>query len=129
IPDASPNPVRPMTETMALRLRPVFGIALLLGSAMALSQCGGGSPTAPQQTIETVPVANNPTPITTPTPDPVTETPVQPPVIPPPGSSSTFVNVLGDTGWCGSPALGPLSRLFERFDGDILLAGDLAYPS
>ena len=42
---------------------------------------------------------------------------------------SAFVNVLGDTGWCGSPALGPLSRLFERFDGDILLAGDLAYPS
>jgi 3',5'-cyclic AMP phosphodiesterase CpdA len=39
------------------------------------------------------------------------------------------VNVLGDTGWCGSPALGPLSRLFERYDGDILLAGDLAYPS
>jgi len=36
---------------------------------------------------------------------------------------------LGDTGWCGSPALGPLARLFERFDGDILLAGDLAYPS
>jgi 3',5'-cyclic AMP phosphodiesterase CpdA len=39
------------------------------------------------------------------------------------------VNVLGDTGWCGSPALGPLARLLERFDGDILLAGDLAYPS
>jgi hypothetical protein len=37
--------------------------------------------------------------------------------------------VIGDTGWCGSPALGPLARLFERFDGDILLAGDLAYPS
>jgi 3',5'-cyclic AMP phosphodiesterase CpdA len=39
------------------------------------------------------------------------------------------VNVLGDTGWCGSPALAPLARLFERFNGDILLAGDLAYPS
>ena len=39
------------------------------------------------------------------------------------------MNVLGDTGWCGSPALGPLARLFEQFDGDILLAGDLAYPS
>jgi 3',5'-cyclic AMP phosphodiesterase CpdA len=50
-------------------------------------------------------------------------------VIPAPGNASTFVNVLGDTGWCGSPALGPLARLFERFDGDILLAGDLAYPS
>lgn len=39
------------------------------------------------------------------------------------------MNVLGDTGWCGSPALTPLSRLFDRFGGDILLAGDLAYPS
>jgi hypothetical protein len=63
----------------------------------------------------------------TPNPEPVV--PTVPPVIPAPGSASTFVNVLGDTGWCGSPALGPLSRLFERFDGDILLAGDLAYPS
>ena len=55
--------------------------------------------------------------------------PTTPPVIPPPGASTVFVNVLGDTGWCGSPALGPLSRLFERLDGEILLAGDLAYPS
>ena len=109
--------------------RPVLGIALLLGGTMALSQCGGGSPTAPQQRVETVPIAVAPTPDPTPTPNPIPDVPVQPPVIPPPGSASTFVNVLGDTGWCGSPALGPLSRLFERYDGDILLAGDLAYPS
>ena len=69
-----------------------------------------------------------PPPVTI-TPDPEPVVPTTPPVIPPPGTSSTFVNVLGDTGWCGSPALGPLARLFERFDGDILLAGDLAYPS
>lgn len=42
---------------------------------------------------------------------------------------TTFVNVLGDTGWCGSPANGPLSRLLDRFDGEIFLAGDLAYPN
>lgn len=55
--------------------------------------------------------------------------PTSPPVIPAPGSASVFVNVLGDTGWCGSPALGPIAALFQRFDGEILLAGDLAYPS
>ena len=114
---------------MSPRLRPVLGIALLLGSAMVLSQCSGGSPTAPPQAV--VPIADvppNTTPTPTPDPPPV-ETPVTPPVIPAPGSASTFVNVLGDTGWCGSPALGPLGRLLERFDGDILLAGDLAYPN
>src|SRR5262245_24303316 len=115
---------------MVPRLRPAFGFALLLGSAMALSQCGGGSPTAPQQAIETVPIATTPPPTAIPNPEPNPEAaPTTPPVIPTPGSASTFVNVLGDTGWCGSPALGPLSRMFDRYDGDILLAGDLAYPS
>jgi acid phosphatase type 7 len=111
---------------MAFALRPVFGIALLLGSAVALTQCGGGSsPTAPVANVET------PTPVvvTPPTTVVPVEVPTTPPVIPSPGIASTFVNVLGDTGWCGSPALGPISRLFDRFDGDILLAGDLAYPS
>ena len=116
---------------MSLRLRPAFRLALLLGSAIAFVECGGGgSPTSPAPVVTVdpnIPVTNNPPPVTpTPDPDPV---PTTPPVIPPPGTTSTFVNVLGDTGWCGSPALGPLSRLFERFDGDILLAGDLAYPS
>ena len=112
---------------MPFRLRPVFGLALLLGSASVLTQCGGGSsPTAPVTAVETsVPVAITP-PTTTVDP---TEIPITPPVIPAPGATSTFVNVLGDTGWCGSPALGPISRLFDRFDGDIVLAGDLAYPS
>ena len=100
-------------------------MALLLGSAIILTQCGGGSsPTAPVTAVENpVPVA-----ITQPVPDTV-EVPVTPPVIPAPGNASTSINVLGDTGWCGSPALAPISRLFERFDGDIILAGDLAYPS
>jgi hypothetical protein len=116
---------------MPLRLRPVLGMALLSWCALAVSQCGGGSPTAPQTVIETVPIAVTPTPTPTPTSTPEAEAPVPtgPPVTPIPGPTSTFVNVLGDTGWCGSPALGPLSRLFERFDGEILLAGDLAYPS
>ena len=115
---------------MSLRVRPALGVALLLGSAMALSQCGGGgSPTSPAPVVTVDPN----TPVTQPpvssTPDPDPVVPTAPPVIPAPGTSSPSVNVLGDTGWCGSPALAPLARMFERFDGDILLAGDLAYPS
>jgi acid phosphatase type 7 len=101
-------------------------MALLLGSALALSQCGGGSPTSPPRPI--APVVDVPPPVSNPNPNPV-EVPTQPPTIPAPGTASVFINVLGDTGWCGSPALRPLSLLFERFEGDILLAGDLAYPS
>ena len=98
---------------------------------MAVSQCGGGSPTAPQTSVETVPIATTP-PATAPPAsgnDPASETPITPPVIPPPGSASTSVNILGDTGWCGSLALAPLAQLLDRLDGDILLAGDLAYPN
>jgi hypothetical protein len=87
-------------------------------------------PTSPARVVAADPATpTEPPPVTITQPDPEPVVPTAPPVIPAPGSSSTFVNVLGDTGWCGSPALGPLSRLFERLDGDILLAGDLAYPS
>ena len=116
---------------MSLRVRPALGAALLLGSALAFTECGGGgSPTSPAPVVTVdpnTPVVNQPPVSSTPDPDPVV--PTTPPVIPAPGVSSAFVNVLGDTGWCGSPALAPLSRLFDRFDGEILLAGDLAYPS
>jgi hypothetical protein len=108
----------------------MLGLALLLGSALAFSGCGGGgSPTSPAPVVTVDPNTPTAPPPVTITPDPEPVVPTAPPVIPAPGSTSTFVNVLGDTGWCGSPALGPLSRLFDRFDGDILLAGDLAYPS
>jgi acid phosphatase type 7 len=101
-------------------------MVLLLGSAVAFTQCGGGSsPTAPVTTVEVpVPIATTPPP----TNEPV-DVPVTPPIVPAPGTASTTVNILGDTGWCGSPAMAPIARLFDRFDGDIILAGDLAYPS
>jgi hypothetical protein len=115
---------------MSLRLPPALRLALVVASAVALIECGGGSPTSPAPVAAVDPdrpAPGTPPVSSTPAPEPVV--PTAPPVIPPPGNSSTFVNVLGDTGWCGSPALGPLSRLFDRFGGDILLAGDLAYPS
>ena len=130
-PGVKPRPGKTeKTKEMSLRLRPVFGMAFLLGSAIVFAQCGGGSPTAPAPvvTVGSQP-AGHPSSSRYSRPGSRTDVPTVPPVIPAPGSSSTFVNVLGDTGWCGSPALGPLSRLFDRFDGDILLAGDLAYPS
>ncbi len=115
---------------MAHRLPPALRLALLIGSALAFTECGGGSsPTSPAPVVSVDPNKPITTPPETVVPEPQPEIPTTPPVIPPPGRASTFVNVLGDTGWCGSPALGPLSRLFDRFDGDILLAGDLAYPS
>ena len=116
---------------MSLLRRPAFGLCLLLGSALTFTECGGGGlPTSPAPVAvvdPNRPVVNDPPDGATPDPPPVV--PTAPPEIPAPGITSTFVNVLGDTGWCGSPALGPLSRMFERLDGDILLAGDLAYPS
>src|SRR4029079_15929194 len=87
----NPRPSEPCkTYQMPPRLRPMLGMAVLLGSTMALSQCGGGSPTAPQTTIETVPVATTP-PATAPpatSTDPAVEPPITPPVIPAPGSAS-----------------------------------------
>jgi hypothetical protein len=115
---------------MSYRPRPALGLALLMGSALAFAECGsGGSPTSPAPVVTVDPNKPITEPPVTVIPDAEPVVPTSPPVIPAPGSASTFVNVLGDTGWCGSPALGPLSRLFDRFDGDILLAGDLAYPS
>jgi 3',5'-cyclic AMP phosphodiesterase CpdA len=37
------------------------------------------------------------------------------------------VNVIADTGWCGSTAMAQVARLLGRLSGDVLLAGDLAY--
>ena len=109
------------------RLRPLFGIALMLGSVVLLTQCSGGSsPTSPVTGVEpSVPIATTP-PVNS---APEVDLPVTPPVIPAPGSGSTSISVLGDTGWCGSPVLAPIAALFARFEGDIFLAGDLAYPS
>ncbi|HYE87135.1 MAG TPA: metallophosphoesterase [Vicinamibacterales bacterium] len=115
---------------MSAAPRPIHGLAFVIATALVMSQCGGGSPTAPRTVVDTVPIAATPEPVAiAPAPQPEANLPITPPLPPPPGQTSTFVNVLGDTGWCGSPALAPLARLFERFDGEILLAGDLAYPS
>ncbi len=55
-------------------------------------------------------------------------TPVGPSPPPPPPSSQTATLVaVGDIGECGSPAVAQTARLAEGIDGQVVLAGDLAY--
>jgi hypothetical protein len=91
---------------------------------LAATWCGGRTPSSP--TPDAPPVTIFPDP-------PVVETPVNespqstPPTTPP--SGTTWINIVGDTGWCGSPVMGQLARLMEQLGGDILFAGDLAYDN
>jgi hypothetical protein len=51
-------------------------------------------------------------------------------VVPPspaPGVGSTWLNAIGDIGWCGSQAMPQIARLLTTLPGDILLTGDIAY--
>lgn len=111
----------------------VIGLTLLVGCALASAWCSS-SPTAPSATpqvsaVAVVPGAPNDTPTgeapTTPAPTPTGPTEPTPPV----GTGSATISVMGDTGWCGSPAMAPLARLLANLEGLILLAGDLAYPN
>ena len=82
--------------------------------------CGGGSPTSP---------SGPPVAVAPPIDPPHNQTPVTPTTPPAPGGGSTWINVFGDTGWCGSPAMAPLARQLSELGGDIFLAGDIAYPN
>ncbi|HZL92154.1 MAG TPA: hypothetical protein VFB99_00870, partial [Vicinamibacterales bacterium] len=73
---------------MSLRLPPALRLALVVASAFALVECGGGgSPTSPAPVASVDPntpvPGNSPIPVT-PAPEPVV--PTAPPVIPPPGN-------------------------------------------
>ena len=95
-----------------------------MASAMAMSWCGG-SPASP------TPVASAP-PVETPingSPGEPTATPTPTPIPSPTPTGSTWVNVFGDTGWCGSPGMAPLAKMLNDLGGDIFLAGDIAYDN
>ena len=51
------------------------------------------------------------------------------PGLPPAGTGVATLSAFGDTGWCGSPGVAQVALLLSRFDDDILLLGDLAYPN
>jgi hypothetical protein len=85
-----------------------------------------GSPSAPTS-VTPVATSNPNTPVVE---TPVNETPSTPttPTIPTiPTTGGSWINVVGDTGWCGSPVMGQLARLMDTMGGEILWAGDLAY--
>jgi hypothetical protein len=103
------------------RLLQVVGVLL---SALAASWCGGGTPASPTP-VAPVAVVPDPPVVTEP---PLNESPqTTPPTTPP--SGTTWINIVGDTGWCGSPVMAQLARLMQQLGGDILFAGDLAYDS
>ena len=51
-----------------------------------------------------------------------------PPPPPPLTGQTVVVAAVGDIGLCGSPAVEQTAQLVEAIDGQVLLAGDLAYP-
>jgi hypothetical protein len=101
-----------------------FGLSLVIGCGVLAAWCGGSSPASPT-TPTAIPIAAEPQ---VPDETPVNQTPIATNPTPPP-VGTTWINVFGDTGWCGSPAMPHLARLLSDLGGDILLAGDLAYDS
>ncbi len=104
-----------------------LGLTLLLGCAVLSAWCGG-SPSSP------TPAAPAPAPIAVTPPVtievPTNETPLGPTTpVPPAAIQSSWINLFGDTGWCGSSVMASLSRRMALLGGDIFLAGDLAYPN
>lgn len=107
----------------------LLGLMLVVGCAAATAWCGG-SPTSPSTPTPTPPVSAPSAPIveTPPGEPPSNQTPISTAPTPPPAGSA-WVNVFGDTGWCGSRVMPQLARLINDLGGDVLLAGDLAYDS
>ena len=107
----------------------LLGLTLVVGCAAVTAWCGG-SPTSPSTPTATPPVSAPSAPIVETPPDepssnqtPISTTPTTPP------AGSAWVNVFGDTGWCGSRVMPQLANLINTLGGDVLLAGDLAYDS
>ncbi len=108
--------------------RRTFGLPLLLGCAVMSAWCGG-SPSAPSPTVTTPAAVTAVTPPAEVPASPAPVIPTTPVPTPVPPAVSTWVNVFGDTGWCGSTVMASLGRLMTTLGGDVFLAGDLAYPN
>jgi acid phosphatase type 7 len=98
-------------------------VAFALALAVA---CSGSphSPTTPTPLSETTAVAS---PTSAPTTPPATAAPEPPPPAFAPTGQTAIVAAVGDIGECGSVGVQRTARLIERIDGQLLLAGDLAY--
>lgn len=103
-----------------------LGLTLFLGCAIGIVACGGAANTPTTPTAAASPVAGIPS---APIEVPVNESPVVPTTPLPPTPVTNWVNVFGDTGWCGAPAMTQIARLLATLGGDVFLAGDLTYPN
>jgi hypothetical protein len=107
-------------------------LALLLLTTVAACSQSPQTPTSP--TAASAPASVNPPGTTPPSDGPPTAPPANPtpnpnPGPPPPaptGQTATIVAV-GDIGMCGSVGVQQAARLAESMDGQVVLAGDLAY--
>src|SRR5688500_12448006 len=102
----------------------IFGLIIVIGCGLGAAWCSGGTPVWPTPP----PLVIDPTPIPDVPDVPVNQTPITP-TTPTPPAGATWINVFGDTGWCGSPVMPQIAGLLNDLGGDILLAGDLAYDS
>jgi hypothetical protein len=97
-----------------------LGVALavlVMGAACSSEQGTPLSPTPPTGNVPDTP-PSNPTPT--------------PPATPPPPTPSGRIGRLlavGDIGECGSPGVEQTSRVIRGLEGDLVMAGDLAYMS
>jgi alkaline phosphatase len=91
---------------------------------MAITAACGSNPASPTQPSSTATVQSNPT-----GGPPVVEPPEGPGQQPPASGGTATITAVGDIGWCGSPAVAQTATLASRFSNDLLLLGDLAYPS
>ena len=105
----------------------LIGAAPAIVSVVCLGACGGGggAPIGPS-----VPTGTTERPIATTPPerpaDPV-PTPENPP--PPIGTGTAVLVGAGDVGECGSPGTGQTARLLQEINGEVILLGDMGYPS
>jgi hypothetical protein len=99
----------------------LFGVVLaglLSGAACSNEQ----SPTGPSPPITNVPEDPAESPPQTPNPTPA------PPTAPPTGRTGRLLAVA-DIGECGSPGVAQTARLIQGLEGELVMAGDLAYMS
>ena len=105
----------------AVKALVVLGCAVLLVASSCSSPQTPISPTPP-------PTANPPvTPPEEPPAGPPSGPPPSGPQPPPPSGRTGYVIAVADIGECGSAAVALTARLADSMEGDVVLAGDLAY--
>jgi len=121
LPQLSGPGLRGIYSIMWPRLPRTVALTIVIGSAVAAAWCGG-SPASPTPSVAVTPGPGEAPPVNG---SPVETAPAPLPTNP----GSTWINIFGDTGWCGSPGMRPVARMLAELGGDVFLAGDLAYDN